>query len=71
MKKKSIKIKILDPMSPSRFETTFYVTDPEFAINLYSVRLRVSRVTAEDNIRKHLLDLGFKDISKVYIPREN
>lgn len=61
-----------DPMRPLRSEAVLYMSDERAtAINLYASRLCCARTTAEDNIRAHLTDLGFKELPAVYLPREN
>ena len=69
----SVKKKIvIDPTQPLRCEVVFYMSDDqELAIWLYVARMRVSRLTAEDTIRKHLTELGFKTLPPIYLPREN
>lgn len=61
-----------DPTSPLRPEAEAYAAGwQELAIQLYSERLLVSHVTAEDNLRKHLTELGFTELPPLYLPREN
>ena len=59
-------------MRPTRAEAVFYMCGYRAdAINLYAERLRCARTSAEDHIRSHLTDLGFKSLPAVYLPREN
>jgi hypothetical protein len=65
-------VKALDPKTPTRAEAVLYMSsDQVTAIDLYSKRLNVLLTTAEDAIRAHLVDLGFKELPAVHIPRES
>jgi hypothetical protein len=62
----------LDPKVPRTREAEYYLQgEREFACMLYSCRLQCSGVTSEDAIRKHLTELGFKDIPPIFYPRSN
>lgn len=61
-----------DCKQPLPAECTYYMAGSRMlAIDLYSERRRCSRTTAEDIIRAHLTELGFKKLPDIYLPRSN
>lgn len=63
--------KRIDPMDPLPAEAAHYLMgETSFAIELYGARTLVGDLTAEDNIRKHLTELGFDELP-ARIPRVN
>lgn len=61
-----------DPTCPLPAEATSYLDGkPDLAIQLYSTRIRVSEARAEDKLRAHLTDLGFRELPPIHIPRSN
>lgn len=59
-----------DPLIPLPAEATMYLDgNRAMSIQFYAQRIRVSDATAEDKLRAHLTDLGFKELPPVYVPR--
>lgn len=61
-----------DPLRPLASEATYYLAgESRLAIQLYAERIRASETGAEDKLRAHLSELGFKELPPVHIPRVN
>ena len=61
-----------DPLRPLPAEATHYLAgEGRLAIRLYVDRMHVSEASAEDRLRAHLSELGFKELPPLHIPRVN